>query len=91
LNARRFSIIVPRLSASVCKTPAIIAYDDLMERILDRGVMLDGESQLAAMGAVGQARLSARTNAVTLSLTAGSGINGVNQRRRGAPQSRTHR
>jgi hypothetical protein len=86
LHAKNVRAIVSKTATVVAKIPGIVAYNDLLERILDHGVVLDGESQLAAMAA-GRTNLSATAKPGHLVLSSGDGIKGVSLRRRGAPLS----
>lgn len=76
--------MISKTTAIVAKIPGIVAYNDLLERILERGVELDGESQLTAMGG-GPANLSATSRLAPMLLSPGGGIRGISLRRKGAP------
>jgi hypothetical protein len=85
LQAKSIRAVVSKTASVVAKIPGIVAYNDLLERILDRGVVLDGESQLAAIGNAGRTHLSATAKSAHLVLTPGAGTKGVSMRRKGAP------
>ena len=72
--------IVPRV-------PGSIAFNDLLERITDRGMELEGGSKLTAMEPHEKTRLEARAKVIEFP----SGIEGASGRRRGAPLPRRSR
>jgi hypothetical protein len=86
LHAKNVRSVISKSAAVVAKIPGIVAYNDLLERILERGVVLDGESQLAAMRP-GTAHLSATASPSHLMLSSAGEMKGVSLRRRGAPRA----
>ena len=73
--------IVQRTRSNVSKIPSPVAFADLLERITDRGVELDGESKLTAIEDPNNSQLLAWANRPVLV----PGLNGAPSRRRGAP------
>lgn len=68
-------LIVPRV-------PGTIAFNDLLERITDHGMEVEGGSKLTAMDHVDQTHLQVKAKILTMPL------DGAAARRRGAPLPR---
>ena len=83
-HSKNVRTIVSKAPVVVAKIPGTIAFNDLLERILEHGVVLDGESQLAAIASGGKTHLSATANSALL-LSSGGGMKGFALRRKGAP------
>ena len=80
--------IVSKISGTVPRIPGVIAYAELMERIIDNGVVLDGGSKMTAMGHVDKSHLLAKASQNDLPLASDAGTSGPGLRRRGAPLAR---
>jgi hypothetical protein len=87
VSTRKALAIVNQTRGNVSKIPGPIAFDELLERITDRGVEVDAGSKLSALDDPRESRLLARANRPELV----AGQNGAARRRRGAPMPKPGR
>ncbi len=76
--------VIKNVPAIVPRVPGAIAFNDLLERITDHGMELEGGSRLTAMEPHDNTGLQARAKIIEFP----SGVEGSSGRRRGAPLPR---
>jgi hypothetical protein len=84
---RKDRAVVKNVPFIVPRIPGTVAFNDLLERITDRGMEIDGQSKLTAMERRDETHFQARAKILKLP----TAIDGVSQRRRGAPLPRRGR